>query len=137
MLVLMLLLMPLLLYEMAARQKTNARQKESRKRDHWMSQSTCPARARDLRDVRQAVCSASSAWTAVFRWSVVEACDDLLLRWLWRWEPGTAVGIFLKSQLMLHRQLHQPPRSITPNHWVVLPLLAVFMGQQYQLQCFE
>lgn len=61
-----------------------------------MSQSTSPAGARDLRDVRQSVCSASSAWTAAFRWSVVEARDDLLLRWLCRWAPGTIVDIFLK-----------------------------------------
>lgn len=44
-----------------------------------MSQSTLPARTRDLRDVRQSVCSASSAWTAVFRWSIVDARDDLPL----------------------------------------------------------
>lgn len=80
-----------------------------------MSQS--PARARDLRDVRQSVCSASSAWTAVFRWSIVEVRDDLLLRWAL--PPGTIVELLLNSQLMLHGQLHQPPRSGIPDCWLV------------------
>lgn len=95
-----------------------------------MSQPTS-ARARDLRDVRQSVCSASSAWTAVFRWSIVEARDDLLLRWLCRREPGTIVAIFLNSlnsQLTLRCQLHQPLRSSIPDRWLVLPLPVVSMG---------